>query len=429
MLDQAFRQIEAQLNTVMGLDAATVGQTTISLAVKTRMRRKGITGAAAYSALVSRNETELQELIEEVIVPETWFFRDRQPFFALADWAMNEWLPAHPQEVLRVVSMPCSTGEEPYSAVMALLDAGIPPERFVVEGIDISLVSLEKARRGSYSRNSFRSHSLDFRDRHFSRDGERWQISDAVRKNVQFRQANLLDPAFGQNSSAKHAIFCRNVLIYFDADSQRRVLSAIDRMLAPEGILFAGHSEAYLYSDFGFAPAQIPMAFAFRKRSAKPAASGPASKRSSAPVRKPALPHVPASVPAKPREVLQAIAPKPGPPSVKPEATSAEAMLAQAEVLADGGKFDEAMQRCQQVLGQHGPSVKAFYLLALIQDAAGKLPEAAEMYRKALYLEPNHAEALVHLALLSEKTGDLKTARQLQQRMSRVQDKSRRKGT
>lgn len=281
MLEEAFRQIEAQLNAAIGLDIATVGPATLILAVKARMRRLGVKNAAAYRELLFSSDTEMQELIEEVVVPETWFFRDRQPFLALAKWAVEEWLPAHPQEVLRVLSMPCSTGEEPYSAVMALLDANIPCDRFVVEGVDISLAALDKARHGLYGRNSFRSHSLDFRDRHFVPQGDLWRISHEVQKNVQLRQANLLDEGFGKDASQQHAIFCRNVLIYFDADSQRRVLSAIDRMLAPDGIAFAGHAEAYLYSGFGFQPAQIPMAFAFRKRAAQSPLPGAVPRKGS----------------------------------------------------------------------------------------------------------------------------------------------------
>ena len=140
------KEIEARLNRVIGLDVHSLGSSLIALAVRTRMKKRGIVPVADYAALLEGSASEWQAFVEEIVVPETWFFRDRQPFFALSDWALREWLPNQPYNVLRILSSPCSTGEEPYSIVMALLDAGLAPERFAVEAVDISDVALAKAR-------------------------------------------------------------------------------------------------------------------------------------------------------------------------------------------------------------------------------------------------------------------------------------------
>src|SRR3954463_795415 len=105
----------------------------------------------------------------------------------------EEWLRTNPEGVLRVLSLPCSTGEEPYSIAMALLDAGFPAERFHVDALDISLRALAFARRGVFGRNSFRGGDGEYRDRHFTAAGAGWQLGEAERRPVEFRQGNVLD--------------------------------------------------------------------------------------------------------------------------------------------------------------------------------------------------------------------------------------------
>ncbi len=102
----------------------------------------------AYWERVRGSRAELQALIEAVVVPETWFFRDREAFAALARLAREEWLPSAPQTgCCRLLSLPCSTGEEPYSMAMALLDAGVPADRFRIDAVDISAAALAQAER------------------------------------------------------------------------------------------------------------------------------------------------------------------------------------------------------------------------------------------------------------------------------------------
>ena len=148
--------IENLLKETMGMDAASVSPSVIRRAVEERQAAQRLPDPAAYLALLQQSDTELQELIEAVVVPETWFFRDREAFAALARLAL-EWRQQHAQGVMRLLSLPCSTGEEPYSMAMALLDAGIPAERFAVDAVDISQQALRKARQAEYGRNSFRS--------------------------------------------------------------------------------------------------------------------------------------------------------------------------------------------------------------------------------------------------------------------------------
>src|SRR5579862_5077832 len=119
----------------MGLDSATVGTTTIDRAVRLRMASIGVEALEEYWDQLRSSDDELQELIEAVVVPETWFFRDQDAFTALARIISKEWLPNHPTAPLRLLSVPCCTGEEPYSMVMALLDAGLSSEKLEVDAV------------------------------------------------------------------------------------------------------------------------------------------------------------------------------------------------------------------------------------------------------------------------------------------------------
>lgn len=418
------KEIERQLTRVIGLDVHSLGSSLIALAVRTRMKKRGIVPMADYTALLEESPSEWQALVEEIVVPETWFFRDRQPFFALGDWALREWLPKHPYNMLRILSSPCSSGEEPYSIVMALLDAGLAPERFAVEAIDISEVALAKARRGLYSRNSFRGPVQDYREKYFTKTPEGWQLAESVRSQVQFRQVNVFDPAFARKESHFNAIFCRNMMIYFDEASRSRLMAQLGEMLDSEGRLFLGHAEGGIARSFGFEPLPLSMAFAFRKIQApsaapviarfdpkpRPVASIPPLKKNRNTVVLPAPPTTPL-----PRAKGQ-------PP--EKETVSLETLMQQAQKLADAGCLDAARTQCEAALQLHGSSARAHYLLGLICDAAGKPGEAEAFYRKALYLEPDHYEALSQLALLAEKSGNAKAAAQLQQRAKRSQSKT-----
>lgn len=151
----------------MGLDAVSIGSTTIDRAVLARMASLGVERREDYWQQLQDSTDEVQELIEAVVVPETSFFRDREAFAVLVRLILVEWLPAHPRGTLRLLSIPCSTGEEPYSMVMALLDAGFSLGQFEVDAVDISARALTQAKRGVYGMNSFRGENLSFRERYF----------------------------------------------------------------------------------------------------------------------------------------------------------------------------------------------------------------------------------------------------------------------
>jgi chemotaxis protein methyltransferase WspC len=165
-------RFEAWLLRETGIDASSLGVNALERAVHERVRVTqlgasphevnvpvGAHDIEAYWQRLTTSPEERQALIETLVVPETWFYRDREAYVALARLA-NERLVRDPLHVLRVLSLPCSTGEEPYTIAMTLLDEGIGESRFTVDGFDISARAIDHARAGVYGRNSFRGHPL-----------------------------------------------------------------------------------------------------------------------------------------------------------------------------------------------------------------------------------------------------------------------------
>jgi chemotaxis protein methyltransferase WspC len=399
------RQIEHLLRERIGLDAAAVGSTLIQRAVRLRMKSLGLKGLEDYERLLGSSPAEWNELVESVIVSETWFFRDPEPFSLLSRLVSEEWLPAHPTAPLRLLSIPCSSGEEPYSLAMALVDVGIPARRLKIDAVDISARALARAKRGIYGKNSFRGKDLAFRDRHFQPAKEGFMVNSVIRSCVDFSQGNLLSDEFRVGSANYDFIFCRNLLIYFDRPTQRRALERIERLLAPSGVLFVGPAEQAVVMQHGFISANVNMACAARRVSDQRLQG------------RPRLPAVPPALPptgSSPQRVSGSDDP------LKGECLHLRhADLETARRLADAGHLKEAARICEAHLRLSNASAHAYYLLGLVRDADGD-PSAIDCYRKALYLEPNHYETLLQMALLSQRTGNSERARAFKSRAQRV---------
>ena len=394
--------IEQLLRQRIGLDAGTLGPSVLERIVRLRTNALKLDHVDDYCALLATSSAEWETFVESVVVAETWFFRDRQPFVELARLAKVQ----SASSPLRLLSVPCASGEEPYSMVMALLDAGLPPERFRVDAMDISSHALALARRASYGRNSFRGNDLAFRERYFRAVKDRYVLNAAVRERVRFVRGNVLQAGTLASETPYDFIFCRNLLIYFDPAAQRRALHQLGQWLNERGHLFVGPAEMPLAVKHGFVSANLPLAFACRK--ASPVRGLPTSAARCSPA--------PSTIAARLRA---------RPALIVHRATAEEPdALRLARRLADAGQLQEAALMCHQHLQRQKDSADAYYLLGLLADAQG-LANAAEFYRKALYLDPHHCEALQQMALLCAKQGDHDRARVFSRRAERAQKHER----
>ncbi|MFL9671810.1 CheR family methyltransferase [Pseudomonas marginalis] len=393
----------------IGLDVASVGEAIIERAVRQRSQAVQAQTPGQYWQHLQSSEDEQHALIEAVIVPETWFFRYPESFATLARLALARLAEIKQMRALRILSLPCSTGEEPYSIAMALLDAGLAPHQFKVLGLDVSPLSVERARRGVYGKNSFRGGDIAFRDRHFTEYGDGFHIADRVREQVRLQVGNLLDPTLLANEASYDFVFCRNLLIYFDQPTQKQVFDVLKGLTHVDGVLFIGPAEGSLLGRHGMRSIGVPQSFAF-SRQAEPVTPEPVF------VPMPTPPRRAEPVPVKPRPFSTASA-QGGP--IKAPPSDAGTLLSRIASLANEGKSAEARAACEQYLNSHPPAAQVFYWLGLLSDVAGSALEAQGFYRKALYLEPQHSQALMHLAALLESQGDSAGARRLQARAAR----------
>lgn len=395
----------------IGLDVASVGEAIIERAVRQRSQAVQAQTADDYWQHLQSSHDEQQALIEAVIVPETWFFRYPESFATLARLAKARLAEINQMRALRILSLPCSTGEEPYSIAMALLDAGLAPHQFKVLGLDVSPLSVERARRGVYGKNSFRGGDLEFRERHFIEQADGYHLADRVREQVRLQVGNLLDPALLANEPSYDFVFCRNLLIYFDQPTQKQVFDVLKGLTHVDGVLFIGPAEGSLLGRHGMRSIGVPQSFAFSRQTepVKPEPvfvpmPAPAPQRSSAPIPFTPRPFSAVSAPVVP---------------IKSPQSDASDLLSQIATLANEGKSAEARAACERYLSNHPPAAQVFYWLGLLSDVAGSVLEAQGYYRKALYLEPQHSQALMHLAALLESQGDSAGARRLQARAAR----------
>jgi len=391
------------MNTLRALLQASTGlapsDADLERALRERLPAAGAAAVKDYAPLPGTPEFEA--LVDLVVVPESWMLRDRA-VFAEALRFVQQRLAARPARPVRILSLPCAAGEEPYSMALVLAEAGIPPARCRIDAVDLSQAAIARARQGRYTRNAFRGTDLSFRERWFTPCGDTYLIAPALREYVAFRQGNLLAAGGPAGGASYDLVFCRNLLIYFDQIDRARAAQAIGALLADDGLLLSGHAEAPSFCRHGFAP--LPeTGFVLRKKDAVPAAAPRPSTRRPA-----AAP--PASV-AAPAAGLAAA------PRAQPQPQD---LLAQAQTHADAGRLADAEAACRAVLAQAPDSAAAWFLLGMIHECGGRPRAADASWRRCIYLAPDHYEALCSLALLHEGLGDAATGAGFRQRAARI---------
>lgn len=371
------------LKKAMGLDISSVGPSSLKHAIARRMRSIEMDNTLQYLTLINSSNQELSELIEEVAVNETWFFRDEAPFIALRDF-VTAFMKTNRGQTFKLLSIPCSTGEEPYSMAISLIEAGISPRYFTIDAVDISRRSLNIAQQAIYSNHSFRGHPSQRHDRYFTKTRQGYALDNSIKSLVRFHRGNLISLDAPLNETVYQVIFCRNLLIYLDASFHQRAIETFDSLLDDNGLLFIGHAESGVFSGSSFTPAPFPKAFAFKKRSGGggPLARVPANKALVAPlgdddIYQLGLPRTAPSAGQGPRQ---------DPPEPDP--------------------FDQGIQACEDRIRKNGPSAEIFYQLATLFEQKKEWHTAIKMLKKAVYLDPNAIEAVDMLAAIYQRLGD-----------------------
>lgn len=199
-------------------------------------------------------EDELSAIMDILTVNETYFFREQNQLKAFSEEILEELKTTNKdRKTLRIWSAGCSTGEEPYTITMLINEKGYFNGWDVeIYGSDINQRVLQAARKGVYRKNSFRTTEPYYIQKYFTEEEGSFQIRDSVKKHVNFSYLNLLDPFKTRFLGNMDVIFCRNVLIYFDSASRKRVIENFHNRLVNGGYLLLGHAESLINISTAF---------------------------------------------------------------------------------------------------------------------------------------------------------------------------------
>lgn len=259
MTDAEFRMLAELLRNHCGLHFGPDSRYLLERRLGRRLVELGLRSFTAYHYALrsdTAGEGELAWAIDHLTTNETYFLRERAQLLAL----VQEILPALQARRGGPESGPvsiwcagCASGEEPYSIVILALESGLVPGRDLrVYASDISRRALHRARRGLYREASFRQTDPWLRHKYFAEKDGLFRISDDIKKHVNFAHLNLLDEQRISLLGTLDVILCRNVIIYFDVETKRRVVRTFHDRLRPGGHLLLGHSESLinLSTDF-----------------------------------------------------------------------------------------------------------------------------------------------------------------------------------
>ncbi len=193
-----------------------------------------------------KDGTEFQELMNAITVNETYFFREENQFDAMVNTLLPELDRLRPaSEPLRILSAPSSTGEEPYSMVIKILEEGnvIAKRDIEIVGIDIDSTVIERAQKAQYSDRSVHAIPASIYPKYFTKKGMLNHFSEELRGAVDFKVVNVFDKIQVRKLGKFDIIFSRNMLIYFDDASRKEVAMTFYDLLKPDGYVLLGHAE------------------------------------------------------------------------------------------------------------------------------------------------------------------------------------------
>jgi chemotaxis protein methyltransferase CheR len=390
-----------------------------------------------YLVLNSELRQELQKLLQFLTVGETFFFRYLAHFEALTQAVLPDLARTGVNKPVRILSAGCSSGEEPYSIAMAIMET-IPDwnKRDIrIYATDINSRSLKRAREGVYNAWKVRVTDKSYLERYFHRIGESYVIKDEVKSLVDFSYLNLQSSDQLPESSFD-IVFCRNVMIYFTTATTKKVVDMFHNSLNPGGFLFLGHSETLANISSKFERHILSGGFYYTKKRATSAQEEKPLARS--------LPPAPAALDKKPPETLL---PKRKAPPVStaqnydpdigvlfadglnfmhrgnyPEAADAfsellrikpdhtGAIMAEGEIHLLSGRTEEALDSFNRALALNDLLAEGYYLRGFLFEMRDNVNDALEEYRKAVLLKMDFVMPHYNLGKLYFRSGDVRSS-------------------
>jgi len=268
--DSEFRLLRDLIRERFGIYYDDTKQFLLQSRLQTRLVKRGLSQFDAYYRFLTANadrEEEWDELASVLSNNETYFFRERAQLDVLATQVLGESIKRSGR--IRIWSSASSTGEEPFTLAMMLLETRrVAPSQIIIRASDISPRALARCEEAFYRELSFRATPPEIVQKYFRPFAGGFRINDDVKRLVEFFRLNLLDDRAVASVGEMDAIFCRNVLIYFDKATQKRVVEAFARALRPGGYLFLGHAESIMRLTDLYEPVVTPKAIYYRLKAA-----------------------------------------------------------------------------------------------------------------------------------------------------------------
>jgi chemotaxis protein methyltransferase CheR len=375
-------------------------RTLLSAGLEKAMRRAGIADVEAYVSQLSTDPLLLDNLVDDITIGETYFFREPEQFAFIKSTIAPELAEYHGEHRrLHVWSAGTASGEEAYTLAITFYEAGLL-DRTSVIGTDICHTALARARRGRYREWSLRSASQSAIDRYFHREGNAFALVPTIRRAVEFRHLNLTEapyPAWLAGGRGLDLILCRNVLLYFHPDVAAQVTHSLAAALDLGGWLVLGASDPVPHEIPGCEASMTPGGLAFRRVSRGLTHAAPRPTPAIAfPVELPPAPSVERAAPAI--EPVREMVDRP--------IEDAAPWVQRIRALSNDGRLDEAVAVCVEALDLYPTNAELMYLHAVVLAERGAISSAVAAIRRALYLDRQLIVAHVLLGVLLVRVGD-----------------------
>jgi chemotaxis protein methyltransferase CheR len=391
-------------------------QSSLISGIRTRMSAKRLESHAEYFNNLICDENEFTHLINLLTINETYFFREPQHFRIISERLIPEIFKKRgPGEKARILSAGCSTGEEPYSAVIALMDKYGRGSQLIssITAVDIDDEAISAAKRGIFGRNSFRKIDDGIKKRYFNKiEDNRYEIADFVKENVEFKNFNLLSNLYPNTLQGMDIIFYRNVSIYFDPESQRKIFHKLSQILNESGYLFVSSSETLFHNIGILSLINISGVFLYHKgievrieeRRKRTLEIG--RHRDDTCSHADLSPRVSVGEHGNEKKVTHARDVRPLPKAVrsdfKEKREDSHSLFDEALHLAKDKKYKEALSRLDKLLEYNPLFIKAYALKASALINLREIEEARENCLKMIEIERWNVEGYLLLGLIAK---------------------------
>lgn len=413
--DSFFGQLKALVIATTGMAFYADKDVELARIVAGRMAETHRSSCARYLQLITEGDGgEMDALVAELTIGETYFFRHKEQFAALRDIVLPDLLERNAAfRSLRIWSAGCATGPEPYSlAIMLRREFGVRLADWQVRiiGTDINQRFLDHARAGRYDEWAFRATPEEIRRSCFETMGKQWRIRQEYREMVQFQYHNLIQspfPSITDGMAGFDLIVCRNVVIYFDTNTIERLVPCFHQSLSDGGWLVMGHAEPNIELFRPFRALNTAGTVLYQRQ------DQPSSLPGSAPVVVMPMPRQPradkrpaarrATTPATVRPPSPKAEARPVPVPLQPGADD----LGGVRKLADQGRWDEALAACARWMERDALDARPHFYRGLVLNQQDDLDGGEGAFRRAIYLDRHYVLPHYHLGLLLLRRGEL----------------------